>query len=64
MPGRCGEVVAAGDRAALVDAIERVLDDAEKRERMIRCGAERVRREFSQEGWVERMKELYVEAAR
>ena len=62
--GECGELVPPGDRAALVEALHRVLLEDATRERMARCGQNRARTGFSLESWVERMKECYHEAAR
>lgn len=62
--GECGELVPPGNRAALVEALCRVLEEDERRERMTRCGQNRARTAFLLEDWVERMKECYREAAR
>ena len=62
--GECGELVPPGDRAALLEALHRVLLEDATRKRMAHCGQERARTVFSLESWVERMKECYREAAR
>ncbi len=61
--GECGEIVAPGDRAALVEALRGVLEQDAAREKMACCGQTRVRTEFSLERWVEGMKACYHEAA-
>lgn len=60
----CGELVPPGDRAALVEALCRVLLEDETRERMSRCGQNRARTMFLLEAWGEQMKECYREAGR
>jgi glycosyltransferase involved in cell wall biosynthesis len=62
--GECGEVVAPGDRAALVEALRHILEEDAVRERMAHCGLNRARTVFSLERWIEQMKECYREAAR
>jgi glycosyltransferase involved in cell wall biosynthesis len=62
--GECSELVPPGDRAALLEALRRVLEEDAIRERMARCGQDRARTVFSLESWVEQMKECYREVAR
>jgi glycosyltransferase involved in cell wall biosynthesis len=62
--GDCGVLVPAGDRRSLAAGIVRVLDDAELRERLRRCGPARVRDRFAVARWLEAMKGLYREAVR
>jgi glycosyltransferase involved in cell wall biosynthesis len=62
--GECGMVVLPGNRAALVEALRRVLEEDATRERMARCGQDRALTVFSLESWIKRMKECYCEAAR
>jgi glycosyltransferase involved in cell wall biosynthesis len=62
--GECGALVPPGDRAALVEALYRVFLEDSTSQRMARCGRYRARSLFSQERWIERMKEYYREAAR
>jgi glycosyltransferase involved in cell wall biosynthesis len=61
--GECALLVPPGDRAALADALVRVLDDASLRESLTRCGRERVATSFSVEAMVEAMKKRYRAAA-
>ena len=60
----CGELVPPGDRAALVEALYRVLEKDATRELMVCCGQKRARTVFLLEGWGERIKECYREAGR
>ena len=61
--GDCALLVPAGDRAALADALVRVLDDAALRARLVGCGRERLEGRFSVETMVEAMKAQYLRAA-
>jgi glycosyltransferase involved in cell wall biosynthesis len=61
--GDCALLVPAGDRAALADALVRVLEDPRLRERLVGCGRERLEGQFSLETMVEAMKEHYRQAA-
>ena len=61
--GDCALLVPPGDRAALADALVRVLEDAALRARLVACGRERLEGRFSVETMVEAMKERYVQAA-
>jgi glycosyltransferase involved in cell wall biosynthesis len=61
--GDCALLVPAGDRAALADALLRVLDDAGLRARLVGCGRERLEGRFSAETMVDAMKERYRQAA-
>jgi glycosyltransferase involved in cell wall biosynthesis len=63
MLGHCGRLVPPGDRDALGEAIQELLDDVGLRERLEECGRERVRTLFSLERMVEAMKDRYREAA-
>ena len=62
--GDCGVLVQPGNRVALSEAVAALIDDPDLRERLGRCGRERVRERFSLDRTVEEMKERYVEAAR
>jgi glycosyltransferase involved in cell wall biosynthesis len=62
--GDCALLVPAGDRAALADALVRVLDDAGLRARLVGCGRQRLEGRFSVETMVEAMKEHYRQAAK
>jgi glycosyltransferase involved in cell wall biosynthesis len=61
--GDCGLLVPAGDRAALTDAIVRVVEDADLAARLGRCGRERVAKHFSLEGMVAQTIDVYRAAA-
>jgi glycosyltransferase involved in cell wall biosynthesis len=61
--GDCALLVPAGDRAALAEALVRVLEDADLRSALVRCGRERLEGRFSVETMVEAMKERYRETA-
>ena len=61
--GDCAVLVPAGDRAALADALVRVLDDAALRARLVNCGRERLQGQFSVDTMVEAMKGHYLRAA-
>ena len=61
--GECAVLVPAGDRAALADALVRVLDDAALRAKLVSCGRERLEGRFSVDTMVEAMKAQYVRAA-
>ena len=61
--GECALLVPAGDRAALLDGIVRVLEDASLRESLTSCGRDRVAKSFSVEAMVEAMKQRYLAAA-
>jgi glycosyltransferase involved in cell wall biosynthesis len=56
--GSCGELVATGDRAALREAIARLIEDEGERERLGKCGLARVRR-FGIGEATSRMEETY-----
>ena len=56
-----GHLVPAGDVRALASALESVLLDRERAERMGRAGREKALREFSEERHVERVLEIYDE---
>ena len=62
--GECAVLVPPGDRAALADALVRVLEDAGLRERLVGCGRKRLESRFSVETMVEAMKERYRAVAR
>ncbi|MEK6274220.1 MAG: glycosyltransferase family 4 protein [Actinomycetota bacterium] len=61
--GDCALLVPPGDRAALADALVRVLEDDGLRAGLVRCGRERLEGRFSVEAMVEAMKEHYRQAA-
>jgi glycosyltransferase involved in cell wall biosynthesis len=61
--GPCALLVPTGDRPGLADAIVRVLEDEELRERLAACGRERARSEFRLERMVESVRACYREAA-
>ena len=61
--GDCGLLVPPGDRDALHDALLRVFDDAELRERLSRCGRSRSRERFSLSAMIDAMETRYREAA-
>ena len=61
--GECARLVAPGDRAALERVLVELLRDLKERERLARCGRERVASEFSLERVIEEMKERYVAVA-
>jgi glycosyltransferase involved in cell wall biosynthesis len=63
--GGCGELVPPGDPAVLADAIARVLQTPDLRERNVRAGRVRVEREFAVDSVVERLRQLlgFVEDA-
>lgn len=61
--GECGVLVEAGDRRALADAVRTLVEDTELRERLGRCGRERVRERFTLDRTVEAMKARYLDAA-
>jgi glycosyltransferase involved in cell wall biosynthesis len=61
--GDCGLLVDPGDRAALAAAVRSLLEDSGLRERLGRCGRERVRERFSLASTVESMKATYLEVA-
>ena len=62
--GDCALLVPAGDRAALADAIVRVLDDSALRARLVECGRSRLEGRFSLAEMVGRMKDEYRAAAK
>ena len=61
--GDCGLLVAPGDRDGLSDALARLLQDDDLRERLGACGRRRVAERFSLEQMVSAMKACYREAA-
>jgi glycosyltransferase involved in cell wall biosynthesis len=61
--GDCAELVPEGDRAALADAIVRLLEDASRREELARCGREHVAERFTLDATVAGMRECYRAAA-
>jgi glycosyltransferase involved in cell wall biosynthesis len=58
----CAQIVAEGDRAALAEAIVYVLEDPEERRRIVDCGRDRVRKDFSVERAARQMTERYAAA--
>lgn len=44
--GDCGVLVPAGDRAALLEALDQLLGDGERRSRLARCGRSRARERY------------------
>jgi glycosyltransferase involved in cell wall biosynthesis len=63
LAGDCARLVPPGDRAALGRVLIELLDDAATRERLARCGRERVASSFSLDRVVGEMKERYVAVA-
>jgi glycosyltransferase involved in cell wall biosynthesis len=63
LAGDCGRLVPAGDRPALGRALVELLQDSTARERLVRCGRERVASQFSLERVVNTMKERYAAVA-
>jgi glycosyltransferase involved in cell wall biosynthesis len=61
--GDAADLVAAGDRTALSEAIVALLDDAERRTRMAKRGRELVHRRYGIDATVAGMRERYLEAA-
>jgi glycosyltransferase involved in cell wall biosynthesis len=61
--GDCGTLVPPGDRAALAEAIVRLLEDEALRSELARRGRERARERFSLARWSEAMAESYREAS-
>lgn len=59
-PGETGFLVVPGDRAGLVEAMVRLLQDASLREQLGRRGREWVRAHFDERLMVDRLHELYV----
>jgi glycosyltransferase involved in cell wall biosynthesis len=60
--GDCGLLVAPGDRDALAEAILRVLEEDDVRERLVRCGRRRARERFSLSEMIAAMETRYREA--
>lgn len=60
--GDCGLLVPPGDREALGDALLRLLEDGELRERLSECGRRRARERFSLSAMIEAMESRYREA--
>jgi glycosyltransferase involved in cell wall biosynthesis len=61
--GDCGLLVPPGDREALGDALLRLLEDGDLRERLSECGRLRARERFSLSAMIEAMESRYREAA-
>lgn len=61
--GDCARLVAAGDRDGLGRALVELLEDSAARDRLARCGRDRVASKFSLERVVETMKERYAAVA-
>jgi glycosyltransferase involved in cell wall biosynthesis len=60
--GDCGLLVPPGDREALGDALLRLLEDGDLRERLAQCGRRRARERFSLSAMIEAMESRYREA--
>ncbi len=58
----CARIVPEGDRAALAEAIIYVLEDPDERRRIVECGQERVREQFSVDRAVRQLTERYEAA--
>jgi glycosyltransferase involved in cell wall biosynthesis len=61
--GSCALLVPTGDRAALQDALSRVLEDEQLGRRLADCGRRRVARRYTLEAMLESLQECYREAA-
>jgi glycosyltransferase involved in cell wall biosynthesis len=61
--GPCGRLVPPGDRNALAEAIEALLEDESLRRELGDCGRRRVDREFALDRMVEAMRNAYRRAA-
>jgi glycosyltransferase involved in cell wall biosynthesis len=58
----CAQIVPEGDRAALAEAVVYVLEDPDERRRIVDCGRDRVRNDFSVERAASQMTERYAAA--
>ena len=63
LAGDCALLVTPGDRAALGRALLELLQDSVARDRLVRCGRERVAAQFSLERVASTMKERYAAVA-
>lgn len=60
--GQCAELVPTGDRQQLLNALVRVLENADLRERLTACGRRRAREEFSLDRMIGGLVACYQEA--
>ena len=58
----CARIVPEGDRSALAEAVVYVLEDPDERSRIVECGRDRVRKEFSAERAARALTERYAAA--
>jgi len=62
--GECGRVVRPGHAEGLLSNIVQLLDNEEERDRLGRCGVERVKRQFNLDDMKRDLQRIYLEAAR